>query len=143
MELDGLLPIGELARRTNTTVSALRYYEERGLLEPAGRVSGHRCYSPDAVAVVGVIRLLSDMGFSLRETQQVFGAHDESPAAWRELIEGKLAELDDHRTRIDLARTALAHALACPHDDIARCANFKQVVSNYLEGQPVEATHHH
>ena len=43
-----VLTIGDLARRTGTAPSALRYYEELGLLHPATRVSGQRRYPPAA-----------------------------------------------------------------------------------------------
>ena len=42
--MDGLLTIGELARRAGVTTSALRYYEELGLLPAPARVSGQRRY---------------------------------------------------------------------------------------------------
>ena len=41
---DGLVPIGELARRTGVAPSALRYYERIGLLSPTGRAGRRRCY---------------------------------------------------------------------------------------------------
>ena len=47
--------IGELADRTGVAPSALRYYEELGLLPPAPRVSGQRRYGPAAVEAVGMI----------------------------------------------------------------------------------------
>src|SRR5262245_60674650 len=45
----GTLTIGELARRTGLATSALRFYEERGLLEPRGRQGGRRIYDETAV----------------------------------------------------------------------------------------------
>jgi len=61
------LTIGELARRTGVTTSALRYYDELGLVRPSGRISGHRRYALDAVGAVGVVRLLQEAGFTLAE----------------------------------------------------------------------------
>jgi DNA-binding transcriptional MerR regulator len=49
---DGLLTIGELARRIGVAASALRYWEEVGLLPAPARVSGQRRYSDAAVAQV-------------------------------------------------------------------------------------------
>src|ERR671919_285014 len=48
MPENGLVPIGELARRTGVATSALRYYERIGLLSPAERVGQRRHYSPSS-----------------------------------------------------------------------------------------------
>lgn len=46
MPEDGLLAIGELARRTGVATSALRYYERIGLLSPAARAGQRRQFTP-------------------------------------------------------------------------------------------------
>ena len=43
------LDIGEVARRTGTPVSTLRYYDERGLIASIGRVGLRRQFPPDVV----------------------------------------------------------------------------------------------
>ncbi len=49
--------IGELAAATGTTTKTLRFYEDAGLLHPAGRTpTGYRQYSEDAVARLDFIR---------------------------------------------------------------------------------------
>jgi DNA-binding transcriptional MerR regulator len=68
---DRLLTIGELARRAGVATSALRYYEERGLLPTAARISGQRRYPESAVGLVGIILLLRDVGFSLEDVPTV------------------------------------------------------------------------
>lgn len=55
--------IGELAARTGTTVRALRYYEEQGLLVPRRSTAGQRLYRPGDERIVGTIRELFDAGF--------------------------------------------------------------------------------
>src|SRR2546423_3799149 len=94
---DDLLTIGELSRRTGVATSALRYYEEVGLLRHATRISGHRRYSPEVVGVVGAILLLRD-AFTLDEIRRLMAARSKSPRSWRELARRKLVELDE---RID------------------------------------------
>jgi DNA-binding transcriptional MerR regulator len=91
---DDLLTIGELGRRTGVATSALRYYDELGLLRPAVRVSGHRRYAPDAVGVVGAVLFLRDVGFTLDEIRSLMAARAESPRSWREL-----ARPQDRRAR--------------------------------------------
>jgi DNA-binding transcriptional MerR regulator len=70
--IDGeLLTIGELAQRTGVARSALRYYEELDILQPNDRRSGQRRYDEAAVALVGAILLLREVGFSLTQIRQI------------------------------------------------------------------------
>src|SRR5262245_8425862 len=138
---DELLTIGELARRTDVATSALRYYEELGLLRPAARISGHRRYPPEAVGVVGVILFLRDVGFTLDEIRRLMAAWAKSPRSWRALARRKIAELDERIAEAQAARVAVEHALACPHEDIVTCPNFQEVVRQRLAGKPLKAMH--
>jgi DNA-binding transcriptional MerR regulator len=132
-----LLTIGELSRRTGVATSALRYYEEVGLLRHATRVSGHRRYRPEAVGVVGAVLLLRDT-FTLDEIRRLMAARSKSPGAWRELGRRKLVELNERIAEAEAARVAVEHALACPHEDIIGCPNFQHIVRLRLAGEPLE-----
>src|SRR5215216_64792 len=92
---DPHLTIGELAKRTGVATSALRYYEELGLLPAPDRVSGQRRYPESAVGLVGVILLLRDVGFSLRESKALLGSRTQAVEGWRSLAHRKLADLDE------------------------------------------------
>jgi DNA-binding transcriptional MerR regulator len=61
------MKIGELARRAGLNASAIRYYEQRGLLRAPHRSNGQRRYPTDALDRVLPIRFASDMGFTLDE----------------------------------------------------------------------------
>ncbi|MFI0730639.1 MerR family transcriptional regulator [Streptomyces sp. NPDC021225] len=137
------LTIGELARITGVATSALRYWEELGLVPIPARVSGQRRYPASAVGLVGLILLLRDVGFTLRETKALVAPRSDDPSAWRELHQRKLAELDEHIAQAQTARTAIAHALACPHDDIHSCPNFAGVLGARLAGAPLHEAHPH
>src|SRR5918993_4707714 len=100
------LTIGELAHRTGVAPSALRYYEELGVLAPPPRTSGQRRYDPSAVERVGMILLLRDVGFTLAETKVFLASRSVAPNAWRRLARHKLAELDGQIQRARLARAA-------------------------------------
>jgi DNA-binding transcriptional MerR regulator len=131
-----LLTIGEVAEQVGVRTSALRYYDELGLLPPAERVSGRRRYRPEAVARVGVILLLTDVGFTLAEVQSILASRAESPKAWHELAEAKIDELRRTAEQAELARIALEHALDCPKDDIIDCPNFWALVGDRLARGP-------
>jgi hypothetical protein len=61
------LRIGEVAKRTATTVDAIRFYEKRRLLPEAVRTSGHfRLYTTDDIERVRFIQQMQSLGLSLR-----------------------------------------------------------------------------
>lgn len=67
-----LYSIGELARRTGTTVKTVRYYSDRGLLPPADRSpAGYRRYAHDAVARLDLVRTLRELGLDLAAVRKV------------------------------------------------------------------------
>lgn len=137
---DDLLTIGQLAVRTGVTTSALRYYEELGLVRPATRDSAGRRYKPSASERVGIILLLQQVGFTLREIGRLLGMRT-STQVWRELARRKLADLDRQITKAQAARHAIDHALECPRENILDCPNFAAVVGAVLEGKTLAEVH--
>ncbi|WP_329330876.1 MerR family transcriptional regulator [Streptomyces luteogriseus] len=137
------LTIGELARITGVATSALRYWEELGLVPDPARVPGQRRYLVSAVGLVGLILLLRNVGFTLREAKALVATRSDDPSAWRELHQRKLAELDERIAQVQMARTAIAHALACPHKNIHNCPNFAGVLDARLAGSPPHEAHPH
>lgn len=133
------LAIGELAARTGVATSALRYYEELGLVRPAGRSSGRRRYDESAVAEVGVILFLRDVGFSLAEIGSLMAGGDRR--SWREVVDHKLAELADQQHRLDVAREALEHSRRCPSGEPVRCPTFWSIIEGQLSGLSLEESH--
>jgi DNA-binding transcriptional MerR regulator len=75
-EKQGDLQIGEVAERTGVTQRTLRFYEEKGLLRPPGRMEGgFRLYSEEDVKRVKHIRRLQDLlGVSLAEIKEMVDA---------------------------------------------------------------------
>jgi DNA-binding transcriptional MerR regulator len=108
----GLLTIGELARRAGVTASALRYYEELGLLPAPARISGQRRYPESAARLVAAILLYSDAGFTLAEQKALMATRASKPGDRRQLMQRKLAELDEQ----------IARAQACARPSGTGCA---------------------
>jgi|SRR5262245_3877404 len=135
------LTIGELARRTGVTTSALRYYDELGLARPDRRVSGHRRYGVDAVDAVGVIRFFQEVGFTLAETKRFIASRRGSPGAWRTLAVRKSEELRDRIMREEAAVQALDHALVCPKENVLDCPNFWATMKGILAGVDLVDAH--
>jgi DNA-binding transcriptional MerR regulator len=136
-----LLTIGELARRAGVTASAVRYYEELGLLPRPARISGQRRYPGSAARQVAAILLYSDAGFTLAEQKALLAARTSAPGEWDRLARRKLAELDEQIARAQAARDAIRHGLRCPHQDITQCPNFNAGVTARLAGQPLSRSH--
>ena len=123
--------------------SALRYYEELGLLPAPTRVSGQRRYPESAVGLVGIILLLREVGFSLAEEKAFMASRAVALDDWQRLARRKLAELDDQIANAQTAREAIDHALRCPYEDIVQCPNFASVIAARLTGQPLHQAHPH
>jgi DNA-binding transcriptional MerR regulator len=100
------LSIGECARRAGLSVSALRFYGDRGLLPPASvdPDTGYRAYGEHEVAVAVTIRDLRRLGMPLAGVAAYLGA---APARRQALLDAHLAGLE-HRLR---DARAVAHGL--------------------------------
>ena len=110
------LSIGEVARRAGMRTSALRYYEEVGILPPAPRVNGQRRYGEELVNLIEVARFAQSVGFSLAEVRRLFGGRQRPAdlrAQWRPLARAKLEELDRVIARARRMKAAIESGLAC------------------------------
>ena len=132
MAEDGLLAIGELARRTGVAASALRYYERIGLLSPAARVGQRRCYTAASAERVALIGLYQDAGFTLQEIGRMLAATSQGRQGWGEMAERKIAELDARIADAQQAKTLIQHALECPHRDLLTCPKFQSALEAHL-----------
>lgn len=131
-----LVPIGEAARRLGMRASALRYYEERGLVRPAVRTGGRRCYGPHELRRLAFIQVARELGISLDTAGAVL---DEEGGTWRAAVRGQIAELEDLITRATTAKAFLAHALMCPEEHPVRnCPVLIGVLDRLLDGASLE-----
>jgi DNA-binding transcriptional MerR regulator len=91
------MTISEAARQTGVRASAIRYYEQIGLLPAAPRVSAQRRYDTSILYRLAIIQRARQLGFTLEETRQLFfGFRSVTLASqrWRALNRKKLAELE-------------------------------------------------
>ena len=89
--------ISDVARQVGLQASAIRYYEQIGLLPRAQRVSGQRRYDSTALYRLAIIQHARQLGFTLEEIRQLFfGFRNITRASerWHTLSRKKLAELD-------------------------------------------------
>ncbi len=92
------LTISQVASQIGVQASAIRYYEQIGLLPPAHRISGQRRYDSTVLYRLAIIQRARQLGFTLTEIRQLFfGFRTVAHASerWQSLSQRKLAELDD------------------------------------------------
>lgn len=110
--------IGEVAHEAGTTIRALRYYEQQGLLAPGRGPNGYREYDEPAIVLVANIRLLLSLGLTTNDVraflpcigQDIAGA-PVCPASAK-VIAHRLADVEDKIAALDVLRERLAEALA-------------------------------
>ena len=118
------LTIGEVASRAGLRSSAIRYYEDIGVLPRPGRTHGHRRYAPRVFQQLAFIQLAQQAGFSMAEIQALVSGFDENAplgVRWRTLAEQKLAELDVLIARAQGMKRLLEEGIRCQCLNLDEC----------------------
>lgn len=112
-----LISIGEAAARLQMSTSALRYYDERGLVSPRLRRAGKRMYGPEELRRLALLKIVNRLGLPL-----------DTAAAVLDVI-----------AQAQGAQQFLTHALRCPKDHPAReCATMIEALDRLVDGMSVE-----
>ena len=121
------LDIAEVARRSGVPASALRFYEEKGLIASIGRRRARRLFDATVLERLALISLGRASGFSLDEIAQMF-APDGRPRIERTALLAKARELDRTIRRLAAMRDGLRHAAACRAPTHMECPHFRRIV---------------
>jgi MerR family redox-sensitive transcriptional activator SoxR len=120
-----LLTISDVARQVGLQASAIRYYEQIGLLPRAQRISGQRRYDTTAVYRLAVIQRARQLGFTLDEIRELFFGFRDVPRAserWQTMSRKKLAELDTLMNGIKTMRRLLHRMMRrCHCETLDQC----------------------
>jgi DNA-binding transcriptional MerR regulator len=120
--------------------TALRYYDQLGLVRPAARESGgRRRYAESAVAEVGVIRFFGEVGFTLAEIDSFLATGERR--ARQEIIDRKLAAVTEQQHQLEVARELLEHGRTCPVGDPMNCSRFWAIIEAHHHGLSLEESH--
>jgi DNA-binding transcriptional MerR regulator len=124
---DRSITIGAVAALTGRRPSAIRYYEQIGLLPPAARVSGRRVYGPDSIRTLAVIETGQRAGLTLDEIRALLSASDGDQAAverLREVAIRKLPQVKELVERTEIVRDWLEAAARCECPTLDDCPLF-------------------
>lgn len=116
------MTIGEVGRRSGLAPSAIRYYEDAGLLPRPPRIGGRRSYDPSILERLAVLDRAKACGFTLAETRFLFnGFRPGTPPSerWEAMARKKLVELDELQAKIAGMQVLLRRRCRCR--DLAEC----------------------
>lgn len=121
------LDIGEVAEKSGIRPSALRYYEEAGLIAPVSRHGLRRQYAPEVLLQLTLISMGKLAGFSLDEIAGMFGRTG-LPELPREVIHAKADEIDRKIRDLTALRDTLRHVADCRAPSHMECPSFRRLV---------------
>jgi DNA-binding transcriptional MerR regulator len=129
------MTIGELSEITGLSVSAIRFYQRRGLLPAREADSGWQRFGTETLDRLAVIELAKGAGFSLDEVVRLLDAMNtdldtvpDTAPVWRGLAELKINEIDRQLSRLGAMRRLLQDAVDFSHRPADRAAQVPAVL---------------
>src|SRR5437899_2916861 len=125
-EAGRLLSIGVIAQRAGLRVSAIRYCESAGLIEPAQRVSGRRVYDRSVFESIALVHLAQEAGFTVAEIRELVSGFDRATPAsarWQTLARRKLADVVERIARAQQMKELLERLLRCRCETLGQCVH--------------------
>jgi MerR family redox-sensitive transcriptional activator SoxR len=130
------LAISDVARVFGLRTSAIRYYEQIGILPPPMRKNGQRRYEKSALFRLAVVQRARETGFTLKEIRELFFGFRSAtppPKRWHDLSERKIAELRIRMKRLKLMETLLKQIQRCRCNALDECG--KKLLSESSRGR--------
>jgi Cu(I)-responsive transcriptional regulator len=121
-----MMNIGEAARASGVSAKMIRYYEETGLIPPAGRTgSGYRTYGPKEVQVLRFVRRARDLGFPMERVAELLALwrdRERASADVKRLAGAQVAALEARIREMEEMKATLQHLVqACAGDERPDC----------------------
>lgn len=121
------MDISEVAKRSGVPASALRYYEEKGLIASVGRAGLRRTFAPEVLERLSLIALGQAAGFSLDEIKGMFSGGGRASID-RRALEARACDIDSTIKRLQALSNGLHHAAVCPAPNHFECPTFKRLL---------------
>ncbi|HLT57252.1 MAG TPA: redox-sensitive transcriptional activator SoxR [Limnochordales bacterium] len=119
------LTIGEVAERSGVAVSALRYYETKGLIKSRRTPGNHRVYPREVLRIISVIKVAQRTGLSLDEIQKYLAQLPDSGVPtkddWTRMSTAWKAELEARIARLTRLKEQLDQCIGCGCLSLADC----------------------
>ena len=123
--MDGLLTISEVARRSGVRASALRFYEDRGLIASERAGSGHRRYVRAVLRRIAFIVFAQRIGLSLEEVaaQLALLPGNKVPERkdWAQLSRSWSRRIDERIAELERLRDGLTQCIGCGCLSLQQC----------------------
>jgi MerR family transcriptional regulator, redox-sensitive transcriptional activator SoxR len=123
--MSDLMTIGEVARRSGVAASALRFYEDRGLIQSERAGSGHRRYPRSVLRKVAFIVFAQKIGMTLEEAGNEL---NRLPARrvpegedWARLSGNWTRRIDDRIAELERLRASLSGCIGCGCLSLSKC----------------------
>ena len=120
-----LLTIGEVSRRSGVATSALRFYEDRGLIASERAGSGHRRYPRPVLRRIAFIVFAQRVGLTLEEIGGELGKlpPDRAPTRrdWARLTRTWSARIDERIAELQRLQRGLTECIGCGCLSLDRC----------------------
>ncbi|MBN1172577.1 MAG: MerR family transcriptional regulator [Micromonosporaceae bacterium] len=129
---DPMLSIREVARRYGLSTSALRYYDELGLVTPAQRRGRQRWYGPPQLHRLAAIQIGKAIGLSLESIAALLDGNRE---VWTSIATSQIATLAEQIATARVAKTVLEQTLCCQAEHPIRdCPVLAELLRLWSEG---------
>src|ERR671915_797888 len=119
------MTIGEVAKRSGVAASALRFYEERGLIRSERASSGHRRFARPVIRRVAFIVFAQRVGLSLDEIRRELAKlpADRVPnrGDWAKLSTAWSSRIDDRIAELERLKAGLTECIGCGCLSLDRC----------------------
>ena len=120
--------MGELARRSGVSVSALHFYERKGLIRSVRTTGNQRRYDREVLRRVALVQVAQELGISLAEVGDALAelpqGRPPSRDDWERMSGVWAADLDRRIDLLHKLRASLAKCIGCGCLSIDRCALF-------------------
>ena len=125
MREDDLLTIGEVARRSGVAASALRFYEEKGLIRAQRSGSGHRRYPRAVLRRIAFVVFAQRVGLGLGEIRAELARlpPDRAPSGreWSRLSGTWTSRIEERMAELERLKAGLTECIGCGCLSLERC----------------------
>ncbi len=121
-----VMSIGDLAERTGLAVSAIRFYETKGLVAPARNTGGQRRYLRSDIRRLSFVQIAQQLGFSIEEIRTALATlpagRTPTQKDWEKISRNFHDVLDKRIQRMTRLQSYLAGCIGCGCLSMKKCA---------------------